>query len=156
MTTFHINRIWHLCYKLQEYFGDNIYNLFTNLNYVFNQKIFIKQCPHCQDTYNLDRHSNLYPEVIELASRFNISSYRQSRGCKLCNHTGVQQGIQPYVEYIVFDEELRSGLFNCSTLHEMELLIKNKVMKENTSLEYFVIADVLQGTLHPNQLVTLL
>lgn len=156
MTTFHINRIWHLCYKLQEYFGDNIYNLFTNLNYVFNQKIFIKQCPHCQDTYNLDRHSNLYPEVIELASRFNISSYKQSRGCKLCNHTGVQQGIQPYVEYIVFDEELRSGLFNCSTLHEMELLIKNKVMKENTSLEYFVIADVLQGTLHPNQLVTLL
>jgi len=156
MTTFHINRIWQLCYKLKEYFGENIYNLFTNLNYVFNQKIFIKQCPHCQDTYNLDKHSNLYPEVIELAERYGITSYKQSKGCAVCNYTGVQPGIQPYVEYLIVDEDLRTGLFNCSTLHEMELLIKNKVIKENTSLEYFVISDVVQGVLHPNQLVTLL
>ncbi len=156
MTTFHINRIWHLCYKLKEYFGDNIYNLFTNINYVFNQKIFIKQCPHCQETYQLDKHSNLFPEVLELAEKYNVTSYKESRGCEQCNHTGVMKGIQPYVEYIIFDEDFRTKLFNCSSLYEMELLIKDKVRKENTCLEYFVLEDISSGILHPNQLTTLL
>lgn len=156
MTTFHLNRIWHLCYKLKEYFGENIYNLFTNLNYVFNQKIFIKQCPHCQETYMLDKYSDLYPEVLEIAKKHNISYYKESKGCNECNFTGVQKGIQPYVEYLIFDEDFRTKLFNCSTLYEMELLIKKKVHEDNSSLEYFVISDVMQGVLHPNQLITLL
>lgn len=156
MTTFHINRIWHLCYKLKEYFGDNIYNLFTNINYVFNQKIFIKQCPHCQETYQLDKHSGLYPEVLELAEKYNVTSYKESKGCEKCKHTGVVSGIQPYVEYLIFDEDFRTKLFNCSTLYEMELLIKDKVRKENTCLEHFVLEDINAGILHPNQLTTLL
>lgn len=156
MTTFHINRIWDLCYKLKEYFGDNIYNLFTNLNYVFNQKIFIKQCPHCLETFTLDKYSKLYPEVIDLAMKYNITSYKQSAGCSKCNNTGTIPGIQPYVEYLIFDDDFRTQLFNCSTLFEMDQVIRKKVQKDNTSLEHFVIADVLEGVLHPNQLVTLL
>ena len=123
---------------------------------MFNQKIFIKQCPHCQETYQLDKHSNLFPEVLELAEKYNVTSYKESRGCEQCNHTGVMKGIQPYVEYIIFDEDFRTKLFNCSSLYEMELLIKDKVRKENTCLEYFVLEDISSGILHPNQLTTLL
>lgn len=156
LTTFHINRIWHLCYKIKEYFQENTYNIFTHLNYVFNQKIFIKQCPHCQDTFTLTENSNLFPEVLELCYKFGITSYKVSKGCNKCNHTGVVRGIQPYVEFIVVDDELRRKLFRSQNLYDMELAIYDTVKEQKTSLEDFVIEDVRNGVLHPNQLVNLL
>lgn len=156
LTTFHINRIWHLCYKIKEYFQENTYNIFTHLNYVFNQKIFIKQCPHCQETFSLTDKSNLFPEVMELCLKFGISSYKVSKGCSRCDYTGVLPGIQPYVEYIIVDDSLRRKLFKAQNLYEMEMVIYNVVKEQGTSLEDFVIEDVKLGILHPNQLVNLL
>lgn len=152
MTTFHIKRIWHLCYKLEEYFKENLLNIITHMNIVLTQQIFIKQCPHCLESFALSKNSNLLPEVIELAEKFGITSYMESQGCSKCNHTGVQRGIQPYVEYVIFNEDLRNELFQTKSLYEMENIIKAKVKTDGTSLEDFVIPDVINGTLHPNQL----
>ena len=156
LTTFHINRIWHLCYKIKEYFQENTFNIFTHLNFVFNQKIFIKQCPHCQETYMVSPNANLLPEVLELCQRFGIASYMESKGCAMCGNTGVQRRMQPYVEFIVVDDDLRRQLFKSANLYEMEMAIFNKVKEQKTSLEDFVVEDVRRGILHPNQLVSLL
>lgn len=156
LTTFHINRIWHLCYKIKEYFQENTFNIFTHLNFVFNQKIFIKQCPHCQETYMVSPNANLLPEVLDLCQKFGIVSYMESKGCNLCGNTGVQRRMQPYVEFIIVDDDLRRQLFKSSNLYEMEMAIFNKVKEQKTSLEDFVVEDVRRGILHPNQLVSLL
>lgn len=156
-TTFHINRIWHLCYKLDEYFSGNLMSVITYMRYVLNQKSFIKQCPHCRQERILDySKSDLYPEVISLCKDLNITTYSESQGCKECNFTGSSVGIQPYVEYIIFDNKLKTELAKCSTLYEMEMVIRKKVDEDKTSLEYFVLKGVECGDLHPNQLINLL
>lgn len=155
LTTFHMDRIWHLPYKVDEYFGKNFMNTLIYLKYVLNQHIFIKQCPHCQDTYTLSDDSNLLPEVIEACKNLGIKTYKVSRGCEKCGGTGELPGIQPYVEYLVFDDELRDKLFEANSLYDMLKIIKNKVMTEGTNLEAFVVPDIENGTLHPNQLASL-
>jgi len=156
-TTMHINRIWHLCYKLSEYFGDKMMNTISYLRYVLNQKSFIKQCPHCRETRIFDESSSdLYPEVKELCVSLGITSYSESKGCVKCEGKGVMPGIQPYVEYIVFDDKFKSELSKCSTLYEMELKIRDKVNEDKTSLEYFVLKSIKDGDIHPNELINLL
>lgn len=156
MTTFHINRIWHVCYKLDEYFGENMRNLFTHLRYVVNQKVFVKQCPHCLETYSVSKDTDLEPEVLELLEKFDIKFYKESSGCEKCDYSKEIKGIQPYAEFVIFDEDFRTLLFNCSTMKEMEEAIKTRVRENNSCLEYFVVKDVIEGILHPRELVNLI
>lgn len=156
-TTMHINRIWHICYKLQEYFGDKLINVISYMRYLVNQKSFIKQCPHCRETVTFEKNSSdLYPEVKELCIELGIKSYMQSKGCDKCEGKGTQAGIQPYVEYLVFTDKFKSDLCKCSGLYEMECLIREKVKLDETSLEYFVMDGIRSGDLHPNELINLL
>ena len=153
----HINRIWHLCYKLEEYFNGKLINIISYLRYVINQKSFIKQCTHCIETKTFDYNkSDLYPEVKDLCKELGITSYSEAKGCNVCEGKGVQAGIQPFVEYLVFNDKLKSELAKCPTLYDMELLIRDKVKEDKSSLEYFVVNAINEGTIHPNELINLL
>lgn len=156
-TTFHINRIWHFFYKLREYFGEDYVNVTTHLRFIVNQKSFVQQCPHCLETkYISEKEDNLFPEVLELCKKFNILSYKQSKGCTECDHKKVLPGIRPYAEYLVVDDDLKSKIAQLPTLFDIEQFIRDKVQKDNTSLEYFVCNDIKRGILHPNDLINLL
>ena len=41
ITTMHVNRLWHLPYKLHEYYHDEYKDIISQINLVVNQKIFI-------------------------------------------------------------------------------------------------------------------
>ena len=155
-STFHINRIWHLPYKLEEYFGDKMINVISYLRYVLNQKALTLQCPHCLDTVVLKKSEEIFPEVREICKEFDIDYYMRSRGCEECNNTGVKPGIQPFVEYLKFDDALRFKLSKCSRTFEMEEIIKNHVRDNNCGLEHFMKKALLNGSIHPNQLLALL
>lgn len=155
-STFHINRIWHLPYKLEEYFGDKLVNVITYLRYVLNQKALILQCPHCLESLVLADSKEIYPEVREICEEFGIEYYMKSAGCAVCDNTGVQKGIQPFVEYIKFDDKLKSELSKCSRTYDMEMVLRNHVKENNCGLEYFMKKALLDGSIHPNQLLALL
>lgn len=155
-STFHINRIWHLPYKLEEYFGDKMMNVITYLRYVLNQKALVLQCPHCLETQIVEGSKELYPEVKDVCKELGITSYKRSMGCEFCNETGVRVGIQPFVEFIKFDDKLRSELAKCSRVYDMEVVIRNHVKANNCSLEFFMKRALMNGTIHPNQLLALL
>ena len=131
-------------------------NVITYLRYVLNQKALILQCPHCLDTLLLKESKELYPEVIEICEQFQLEYYMKSRGCNVCNHTGVQTGIQPFVEYIKFDDKLRFELARCTKTYEMEEIIKQHVKDNHCGLEHFMKRALLNGSIHPNQLLALL
>lgn len=155
-STFHITRIWHLPYKLEEYFGDKLINVITYLKYVLNQKSLILQCPHCLETRVLKDSKEIYPEVLGICEEFGIEYYSKSIGCDVCDKTGIQKGVQPFVEYIVFNDELKSQLSKCSRTYEMEEVLRKHVSDNNCGLEYFMKKALLDGSIHPNQLLTLL
>lgn len=155
-STFHINRIWHLPYKLEEYFGDKIINVITYLRYVLNQKALILQCPHCLETEIVEGSKELYSEVKDICKELGITSYKKAVGCDFCNNTGVRVGIQPFVEYIKFDDKLRSDLAKCTRVYDMEMVIKEHVKVNNCSLEFFMKRALMNGSIHPNQLLALL
>lgn len=155
-STFHINRIWHLPYKLEEYFGDKLINVITYLRYVLNQKALILQCPECLESRVLKDSKEIYPEVMEICEEFGIEYYMRSVGCPACEETGVKKGIQPFVEYINFDDKLKSELSKCSRTYEMEEVLRKHVKENNCGLEYFMKKALLDGSIHPNQLLALL
>lgn len=155
-STFHINRIWHLPYKLEEYFGDKMINVITYLRYVLNQKALILQCPHCLETEIVEGSKELYSEVKDICKELGITSYKKAVGCDFCNNTGVRVGIQPFVEYIKFDDKLRSDLARCTRVYDMEMVIKEHVKANNCSLEFFMKRALMNGSIHPNQLLALL
>lgn len=155
-STFHIDRIWHLPYKLEEYFGDKLINVITYLRYVINQKSITLQCPHCLESLVLKEADEIYPEVKDICEEFGIEYYMKSTGCAVCNDTGIRTGIQPFAEYIKFDDKLKSDLSKCSRTYEMEEVLRNHVKRNNSGLEYFMRKALLDGSIHPNELLALL
>lgn len=155
-STLHIDRIWHLPYKLEEYFGDKLINVISYLRYVINQKAITLQCPHCLESLVLKDSKEIYPEVMDLCKEFGIEYYMKSVGCDACENTGVRRGIQPFVEYIRFDNKLKSRLSKCTRTYEMEEVLREYVTENNCGLEYFMKKALLDGSIHPNQLLSLL
>lgn len=155
-STFHIDRIWHLPYKLEEYFGDKLINVITYLRYVLNQKAITLQCPHCLESLVLKDSKEIYPEVMELCEEFGIEYYMKAVGCPSCEDTGIRKGIQPFAEYIKFDHKLKSDLAKCSRTYEMEEVLREHVKANNCGLEYFMKKALLNGSIHPNELLALM
>lgn len=146
MTTLHIDRVWDLPYKLKDYFGDSFIDLITHINGVVNQKMFVKQCPHC----HVDTVTANFPKYVSSQmKRFNITSYKNSIGCPMCNGTGKCNSVQPFAEYLVFDKELKHKLLRCEKCYEMEDIIREEVENKHNTLEHYVAEAIKSGILHP-------
>lgn len=143
-TTFHINRLWHLPYKLKDYFGDSYIDLITQINGVVNQKMFVKQCSHCR--YETSEKPN-DERIVELMNKYDLKTYYKTRGCSKCNGTGRVNGVQPYAEYLYFTDEIKSELLKCSKPYEMEYVLRKYINKNHASLEYTLMSAIRQGDL---------
>lgn len=144
ITTMHMDRIWHLPYKLKAYYGDDYKDIISQINIVFNQKMFGKCCKSCRDTILVDSLDNKY--VKKFLSKNNITCIHRNHGCAKCNFTGIEPGSnQPYAEFIVFSDELVSRLLRCNSPAEMEMLLREEV--KNSSLEKYMLLGVQDGEL---------
>ena len=140
ITTLHLDRIWHTPYKLYEYYGDSYKDVISQLNGLVNQKMFGVLCPHC-------KHEALTADLEDedkrnLLQSQGVMQYAFSSGCDEC--TDFESGIsgvipgrnQPYVEYLIFTDEIKSKLLACNAPYEMEQIIKDEVRSKNQTLEY--------------------
>lgn len=144
ITTMHMDRVWHLPYKLREYYGDSYKDILSQVNVVFNQKMFDKKCPHCREKILVDSIDD--ERVIKLLKSNDVAYAWSNSGCNECNYTGVIPGSnQPYVEFVVFTDELVSALLKCEAPYEMESILKKAV--DNVSLEKFMTLAVVRGDL---------
>ena len=146
ITTLHIDRIWHLPYKLFEYYGDSYRNIISQINCVFNQKMFPLLCPSCVE--NMLTEDLQSEELKKLLLDHNVTNVGVSRGCDECfdfniGTFGVQRGKnQPFVEFLVFDDELKSRLLATQHVHEMETILKKEIKDKKRSLEYEICKAV--------------
>lgn len=145
ITTMHVDRIWHLPYKLRDYYSDNYKDIISQINAVFNQKMFSVPCKECQDKSLVGDLDFNYRELLEQHEK---RSYCVNRGCSFCAGTKIQDGVnQPYVEYLIFAPEVKSRLLGCEHPYEMEKIIKEEVEKREQSLEYSMCDAIERGDL---------
>lgn len=146
ITTMHLDRIWMLPYRLKEYYGSSYKDIISQINAVFNQKMFSVPCPHClrkvmtADIGDFRKREFLMKNKVQFAYT--------NTGCKECNHTGRVVGKnQPYAEHIIFDKDLTSALLKCDEPYQMEDVLRNVVCSHHVAMEDYLLDAVKSGAL---------
>lgn len=160
ITTIHMDRIWHLPYKLNEYYGDSYKDVISQINGVMNQKMFDVMCPNCREAYPTSSISDLAKKAF-LEER-GLQNVWVAKGCEKCvstvkhsghNKTGSVIGAnQPYVEFLRFDDKLKSRLLACDHAWQMEGIIKEVVRENKNTLEDTMFDGIQRGVLDYNAL----
>lgn len=160
ITTIHMDRIWHLPYKLNEYYGDSYKDVISQINGVMNQKMFDVMCPNCREAYPTSSISDLAKKAF-LEER-GLQNVWVAKGCEKCistvkhsghNKTGSVIGAnQPYVEFLRFDDKLKSRLLACDHAWQMEEIIKEVVRENKNTLEDTMFDGIQRGVLDYNAL----
>ena len=151
ITTIHLDRLWHLPYRLKEYYGDSYKDIITQINGVFTQKMFSVLCPHCRKAVLASDVAN--EEQNKILKQWNVSQVYKSFGCSYCNDqdSGSKGTIigrnQPLVEFLLFTDELKEQLVRCKEPFEMEIILKNRVRDNSQSLEFFITKEIERGLL---------
>lgn len=160
ITTIHMDRIWHLPYKLNEYYGDSYKDVISQINGVMNQKMFDVMCPNCKEAYPTSGIRDLAKKAF-LEER-GLQNVWVAKGCEKCvstvkhsghNKTGSIIGAnQPYVEFLRFDDKLKSRLLACDHAWQMEEIIKEVVRENKNTLEDTMFDGIRRGVLDYNTL----
>ena len=160
ITTIHMDRIWHLPYKLNEYYGDSYKDVISQINGVMNQKMFDVMCPNCREVYPTSSIRDLAKKAF-LEER-GLQNVWVAKGCEKCistvkhsghNKTGSVIGAnQPYVEFLRFDDKLKSRLLACDHAWQMEEIIKEVVRVNKNTLEDTMFDGIQRGVLDYNAL----
>lgn len=160
ITTIHMDRIWHLPYKLNEYYGDSYKDVISQINGVMNQKMFDVMCPNCREVYPTSSIRDLAKKAF-LEER-GLQNVWVAKGCEKCistvkhsghNKTGSVIGAnQPYVEFLRFDDNLKSRLLACDHAWQMEEIIKEVVRENKNTLEDTMFDGIQRGVLDYNAL----
>lgn len=153
ITTMHIDRIWHIPNKLYEYFGDSYKDVITQINAVCNQKMLVKQCQKCADVKHIE---TLNPVLRNFLESHDVHSYYLNRGCPECLNGSIPGAVQPYVEILIFTEEVKQGLLKCDYPYEMVTYIYNLMHERKASLEYKLAEAVRVGNVVADSLYAIL
>lgn len=146
ISTVHIDRLWHLPYKLKTYYKDNYKDVISQVSGVFNQKMFGVTCPHCASRLLVDSLQD--KKHKEFLSKHDVFSVLVSSGCEKCDWRGLIPGRnQPYVEHLLFDDGLKSKLLACKEPFEMERTLKEAVMERRQNLEFYMLDGIRRGVL---------
>lgn len=139
ITTMHVNRLWHLPYKLHEYYHDEYKDIISQINLVVNQKMFGVMCPNCAKDMLV---ADIPEEYSKFLQKYGVTHVGISEGCKICTdtETSIKGNVlgrnQPYVEYIVFDDYVKSSLLACDYPYQMEKFLKDYLFSNKRSLEF--------------------
>lgn len=146
ITTMHLDRLWLLPYRLKEYYGSSYKDVISQINAVFNQKMFSIPCPYCSKKILVDSIKD--NRKRELLKKHGVAVYYESTGCKACQGTGhVIGGNQPYSEHLVVTPEITSQILKCNEPYEMENVIHDIMVAQHTTLEDYMTDAVGRGKL---------
>lgn len=135
ITTTHVDRIWHVFYKLKELYGEDYRDLISQINALVNQKMYKRVCSSCSAEFPIATADMRYRHFAET---FGIEKYRQNRGCDECIHAK----IRPVAEILYFTDEIKSTLLECQTIQQMEQFVKKTMFTNKASLEFKLAKEI--------------
>lgn len=137
ITTTHIDRLWHLPYKLQEFFGSDYKTILSQLNAVVNHKMFRR--------WEVERSQRrpLYREQGDFE--------------KFCYNYGVRQyfvpmvgssieyKLQPIIETLVITDSMKSAMLNFDEIWRAEDMLKSHLKQQRGCIEYKLAEYINNG-----------
>lgn len=146
ITTMHLDRLRLLPYRLKEYYGASYKDVISQINGVFNQKMFSVPCPHCQQQILVDDIEDIRKR--ELLQKYKIPFAYRNSGCTVCNGTGHIIGRnQPYAEHLLFTSDIIDALLECDEPYQMEHVLQDALTEANQALEVYMTAAIGEGKL---------
>lgn len=151
ITTFHLNRLWDLPYRLEEYYGDRYKFVISQINGIVNQKMFGVLCKNCRCEMLVQELPN--SDIKNFLVEHGVHKIFESRGCTQCTDpiTKISGQIigknQPYAEHLVFTDTIKNDLMQCRTPWDMSLYLKRQVKDLRQDLETYMLAGISQGEL---------
>lgn len=137
ITTTHVDRMWHVFYKLKELFGNEYRDIISQINLVANQKMYKRVCKSCMLEYDI---SLARKEHREFAEEHGITKYYKSSGCVYC----ADAPTRPVMEVLYFTDDIKTHLLGCDTVQGMEQYIKSLMFERKLSLEY-KLSDLIKS-----------
>lgn len=149
ITTFHLDRLFHLPYKLKEFYGEEYKNVISQINAVINQKMFSKACKECTEVVSCERYQDkLWYGLIK-----NENNLPSSHGCEACGWTGeLKSEVQPYTEYLYFNDRIKSELLKCNEPYEMEAFLKEELKRQGHDFETVLLNAIKSHEILPTGL----
>ena len=144
MTTTHLNRVYHLPYKLQELYGKDYKNIISQLTAVVNHRMLRRQKA---DNFTKNVLTEDVTGFLKFAYNLGVRTYYEPT--TICNSF---LELQPVVEILILTEDLKTKLLNHETLYESEQLIKEVVTINNETLETKVVRGINVGIFNIQEL----
>lgn len=161
LTTTHVDRIWHLPYKLFEFYGEDYKNIISQINAIINQKMFRVLCDRCSEEILT---ASVEDNRIRLfLMKYGVNKVRKPCGCSYCTDSrrselrGYKLGVnKPFAEALLFTQEVKSALLTCKEPYEMEQVIRDKVQEDKAAMEFELARGIADGTLSVDVLDSIL
>lgn len=160
ITTIHLDRIWHLPYRLKEYYGEDYADILTRMNGVVNQKMYPILCPYCQEEALVSALEDT--KKVEFLHNHGVHKYRYAKGCSRCTDRKLgRKGFilgknQPYVEYLLFTPEIYAQLVECSDIYAVEGFLRQIMLERRQSLEFRLLEGIQTSQLDLSALDSIL
>ena len=160
ITTWHMNRIWHLPHKLFEYFGDSYRDIISQINLVCNQRLYKRQCDECQKEIHREDYSqygtNPDLRIYTFFKNQEVYSSMVAQGCKKCGYSGYLKGhIVVLPEILQFTQGLVLKLFKAERPYEMEVVLADNVIGSAFSLEKQMCKALADGRLSSKDVLSI-
>lgn len=161
LTTTHVDRIWHLPYKLFEFYGEDYKNIISQINAIINQKMFRVLCDKCSEEILASSVDD--NRTRQFLTKHGVYKVRKPCGCPYCTDEkrpelrGYKLGVnKPFAEVLLFTQEVKSALLTCKEPYEMEQVIRDRVQKDKSAMEFELAHGIAEGVLSVDVLDSIL
>lgn len=127
ITTTHVNRIWHVPNKLDEFFGEDYKTIISQLNAVINQKMFRRI--HCRDMQKRILQQDMN-DFTKFAYRCGVRQYFVPAA-----NAEVSHSLQPLTEILVITDEMKTAMLNFDEIWRAEQMLRIHIEKYHGTIE---------------------
>lgn len=148
ITTTHVNRVWHLPNKLNEFFGSDYKTMVSQLNACINHKMFRRWSGG-------DMHKRM---LVKEQGEFELFCYTSGVRQYFVpeDESKVKYELQPMVEIMIFTDAIKTAMLNFDEIWRAEQMITNQVKQAHATLENRVAEYVNAGIMSLEEMRKLL
>ncbi len=137
ITTTHVDRIWHVPNKLNEFFGRDYKTIVSQLNAVINHKMFRRWSSPNMQKRILQQGPG---EFEKFAYRFGVRQYFIP-----VDRMRVKYSLQPLTEILVLTDEQKTAMLNFEELWKAEQMIRLHMEKTHSTIENKLAQFINEG-----------
>lgn len=137
ITTTHIDRVWHVPYKLREFFGDDYKTIISQLNAVINQKMFRKWKSPSLQKRTLIKDQD---EFTKFCWKYGVRYFFQP-----VDLDDVTYGLQPLAEILVLDDSMKLAMANFDEIWRAEQMIQTRIEEQQGRIEHKLADYINRG-----------